>query len=99
MGFIMHKLSNKYGLLIRGCPSFWAILMKIGNVWATVCSALNTVRAMKLSMVLVWIVILIFSKGFGGNTVCFCFMMLELEKKAQFMHILKLNSLKIQKAT
>ena len=33
-------------------------------------------RAMKLCMVLVWIVILIVSEGFGSNTVCFCFMML-----------------------
>ena len=35
--------------------------MKIGNAWALttteVCSALNKVRAMKLCMVLVWIVI------------------------------------------
>ena len=53
--------------------------MKISNVRALttteVCSALNKVRAMKLCMVLVWIVILILSEGFGGNTVCFCFMM------------------------
>ena len=54
--------------------------MKIGNVWALtttgVCSAFNKVRAMKLCMVLVWIVILIVSEGFGGNTICFCFTML-----------------------
>ena len=54
--------------------------MKISNVWAMttteVCSALNNVRAMKLCMVLLWIVVLILSRGFGGNTVCFCFMML-----------------------
>ena len=54
--------------------------MLIGNVWALttteVCSALSKVRAMKLCMVLVWIVILILSEGFGGNTVCFSFMML-----------------------
>ena len=54
--------------------------MKIGDVWALttakVCSALNKFRTMKLCMVLVWIVILILSEGFGSNTVCFCFMML-----------------------
>ena len=54
--------------------------MKIGNVWALttakICSALNKVRAMKLCMVLEWIVILILSEGFRSNTVCFCFMML-----------------------
>ena len=53
--------------------------MLIGNVWALktteVCSALNKVRAMKLCMVLLWIVILLLSEGFGGSTVCFCFMM------------------------
>ena len=47
--------------------------MLIGNVWALktteVCSALNKVRAMKLCMMLVWIVILLLSDGFGGNTV------------------------------
>ena len=55
-------------------PLFWAILMKIGNVWALttaeVCLAPNKVRAMKLCMVLVWIVILILSEWFGSNTVC-----------------------------
>ena len=58
--------------------------MKIGNVWALttteVCSAFNKVRAMKLCMVLVWIVmeivILILAEEFGSNTVGFCFMML-----------------------
>ena len=49
--------------------------MKIGNIWSLttteVCSALSKVRAMKLCMVLVWIVILILSQGFGCNTVCF----------------------------
>jgi len=53
--------------------------MKIGNVWALttteVCSAFNKVRAMKLCVMLVWIVILILSEGFGGNTVLFGFMM------------------------
>ena len=53
--------------------------MLIGNVWALttteVCSALNKVRAMELCMVLVWIVILILSEGFGSNTICFCFLM------------------------
>ena len=53
--------------------------MKISNVWALttteVCSALNKVRAIKHCTVLVWTVILIVSEGFGGNTVCFCFMM------------------------
>ena len=53
--------------------------MKIGNVWALttakVCSALNKVRAMRLCMVLVWIVIIL-SEGFRSNTVCFSFMML-----------------------
>ena len=48
--------------------------MKMGNVWALttteICSALNKVRAMKLCMVLVWIVILKLSEGFGSNTVC-----------------------------
>ena len=47
--------------------------MKISNVWALtateVCSALNKVRAMKVGMAFVWIVILIQSEGFGGNTV------------------------------
>ena len=47
--------------------------MKISNAWALttteVCSALNKVRAMKVCMVFVWIVILILSEGFGGNTV------------------------------
>ena len=41
-----------------------------------VCSALNKLRAMTLCMVFVWIVILILSEGFGGNTVSFCFMVL-----------------------
>ena len=54
--------------------------MEIGNVWALttidVCSALNKVRAMKLCMVLLRIVILIVPEGFGGNTVCVCFVML-----------------------
>ena len=54
--------------------------MKIGNVWALttteVCSALNKVRANKLCLVLVWVVILILSEGFGSNTVGFCLMML-----------------------
>ena len=51
--------------------------MLISNVWALttteVCSALNKVRAMKLCMVLVWIVILILSEGFGSNTFLFLF--------------------------
>ena len=54
--------------------------MKISNVstltTTEVCSALNKVRAMKLCTVLVWIVILTVSEGFGSDTVCFCFMML-----------------------
>ena len=53
--------------------------MKIGNVWALIatelCSAFNKVRAMKLCVMLIWIVILILSEGFGGNNVLFCFMM------------------------
>ena len=54
--------------------------MKIGYIWALtttkVCSALNKVRAIKPCMVLVWVVILILSEGFGNNTVSFCLMML-----------------------
>ena len=54
--------------------------MKVGKVWALttteVFSAFNKVRAMKLCMVLVWIVILILTEGFGSNKVCFSFMIL-----------------------
>ena len=54
--------------------------MKISNVraltTAEVGSALDKVRAMKLCKVLVWIVTLILSEGFGSNTVCFSFLML-----------------------
>ena len=54
--------------------------MKIGNVWALtateVCSDLNKVRAIKRCMVLIWVIILILSEGFGSNKVRFCLMML-----------------------
>ena len=54
--------------------------MKIGNVWALiateVCSALNKVRAIKLCMVLVRVVISILSEGFDSHMVRFCLMMI-----------------------
>ena len=53
--------------------------MKISNVYTLtteVCSALNKVRAIKLCLVLIWIVILILSEGYDIDTVCFRFMML-----------------------
>ena len=52
MGFIMCKLLIKIAYTDSWLPLLWAILMKVGNVWALtitqVCSALNKVRAMKL---------------------------------------------------